>query len=358
MEELAVDAGTQAFLDEKAHAIRARLKRTAEDVIAIGLDLIAVKERVGYGRFRDWIETEFEMERQTAQNFMNVARRFDGKLPTVGHLPLKVLYEVSTAPTPDALVDAVISGDIPADLDAIRAAKARLEQPYTPMASLPRDEIEVPEPTWAAISSDEDADRAFARYLQQQSRAAKDVADRLGITGRERVGVPAALQSSDSNEWYTPGQYTDAARELMGAIDLDPASNIQANTIVQARTFYSIEDDGFTKPWHGRVFLNPPYGFQDGKSNQERWSQRLLAQYADGITTEAVLLVNANTEAKWFHPLYDYLICLTDHRIRFYNTQDEASQPTQGNAFVYLGNQRARFIEIFSRFGVVIERAQ
>lgn len=338
MEELAVDAGTQAFLDEKAHAIRARLKRTAEDVIAIGLDLIAVKERLPHGRFHAWLEIEFGMSHDTASNFMNVARKQD-KLRFNRHIPMAVLHELASPLISDSIIEAVQAGDIPPTLTDIRAAKARLAEPLAPEA-----------PSWAALASEEDADREFNRYLKQQEYPTPQFTPSRG--------VPAALQSSDSNEWYTPGQYTDAARELMGAIDLDPASNIQANTIVQARTFYSIEDDGFTKPWHGRVFLNPPYGFQDGKSNQERWSQRLLAQYADGITTEAVLLVNANTEAKWFHPLYDYLICLTDHRIRFYNTQDEASQPTQGNAFVYLGNQRARFIEIFSRFGVVIERAQ
>lgn len=339
MEELAIDAGTQAFLDEKAHAIRARLKRTAEDVIAIGLDLIAVKERLPHGRFHAWLADEFEMSRSSADYFMSIARRFADKLPVAGNLGIEVLKELAYPSTPDTIIEAVQAGDIPPTLTDIRAAKARLAEPVAPDG-----------PSWAALASDEDADREFARWSKQQEYTTPQFTPSRG--------VPAALQSSDSNEWYTPGQYTDAARELMGAIDLDPASNIQANTIVQARTFYSIEDDGFTKPWHGRVFLNPPYGFQDGKSNQERWSQRLLTQYVDGITTEAVLLVNANTEAKWFHPLYDYLICLTDHRIRFYNTQDEASQPTQGNAFVYLGNQRARFIEIFSRFGVVIERAQ
>ncbi len=171
-------------------------------------------------------------------------------------------------------------------------------------------------------------------------------------------GVPAALQSSESNEWFTPAEYIEAARDLMGRIDVDPASCELANKIIQAKTYYTKRDSGLAKSWAGRVWLNPPYGFENGTSNQELWTRVLIDRYRAGLVREAVLLVNANTEAKWFQPLYDYLICLTDHRIRFYNASGESSQPTQGNALIYFGKQRGRFIEIFSRFGTVVERAR
>lgn len=174
-----------------------------------------------------------------------------------------------------------------------------------------------------------------------------------------RRGVPAAFLSSDSNEWYTPEEYIHAAHELMGGIDLDPASCQLANEVVKAADYYDIRRNGLYEEWKGRIWLNPPYGFTGGESNQSVWSNRLIDQFKNGITTEAILLVNANTEAKWFQPLYDkHLICFTDHRIRFYNVNGESSQPTQGNALVYFGSQRKRFIEIFSRFGTVIERAK
>ncbi len=35
-----LDSDTRAFVQQKARAIHARLKRTAEDIIAIGLDLM------------------------------------------------------------------------------------------------------------------------------------------------------------------------------------------------------------------------------------------------------------------------------------------------------------------------------
>jgi hypothetical protein len=37
------------------------------------------------------------------------------------------------------------------------------------------------------------------------------------------------LGQSDQNDWRTPRKFLDAAREVMGAIDLDPATSIEAN---------------------------------------------------------------------------------------------------------------------------------
>jgi ParB-like chromosome segregation protein Spo0J len=181
--------------------------------------------------------------------------------------------------------------------------------------------------------------------------------EREEVVKQVSKGVPTALLTSETNEWYTPPEYVAMARKLMKGIDLDPASNAYANErVVQAKDFYDIQANGLDKEWRGRVWLNPPYGRDEGGSNQEAWSRRLIEQYEAGITKEAILLVNANTEAKWFQPLYNYLICFTNHRIRFYNTEGTSSQPTQGNAFIYFGHQKDRFTELFSTFGVVIRR--
>jgi hypothetical protein len=59
-------------------------------------------------------------------------------------------------------------------------------------------------------------------------------------------------------EWYTPKRYIDAARKVLRSIDLDPATSKLAQTVVKAKTFYTAEDDGLSKQWHGRVWLYPP----------------------------------------------------------------------------------------------------
>jgi len=49
--------------------------------------------------------------------------------------------------------------------------------------------------------------------------------------------------SVDRN-WYTPELYIEMAREVMGGIDLDPASDEEAQKVVKAERFFDKEADG------------------------------------------------------------------------------------------------------------------
>lgn len=166
--------------------------------------------------------------------------------------------------------------------------------------------------------------------------------------------TPNVLHSSDSNEWYTPALYVDAARAVLGAIDLDPASCDLANGVVRARQIFTLHDDGYARDWFGRVWLNPPYGRDGGESNQARWSAKLLAEYQQGRVAAAVLLVNATTDRQWFKPLWQYPLCFTDHRINFYNNTGKQDDPTHGNVFVYFGSDMRGFTEHFRQFGQIV----
>lgn len=165
------------------------------------------------------------------------------------------------------------------------------------------------------------------------------------------------INQSTNNEWYTPAQYIEAARAVMGGIDLDPASCEYANRTVQATTIYTIDDNGLSRDWLGNVWMNPPYGYHEGnRSNQAVWTERLIAEYKSGNVEQAVCLVNAVPGNAWFAPLWEFPICFPDHRIRFYNEDTEAGQPTHSNALVYLGSNMAEFVREFSQFGVVARR--
>jgi vacuolar-type H+-ATPase subunit I/STV1 len=88
--------------------IKLRMKRTAEDIVAIGQDLLEVKQVLGHGRFLEWIEFEFEMKERTAQNFMRVAETFGGKSAKFADLKPSVLYALAAPSTPEPVREQVI----------------------------------------------------------------------------------------------------------------------------------------------------------------------------------------------------------------------------------------------------------
>jgi phage N-6-adenine-methyltransferase len=136
----------------------------------------------------------------------------------------------------------------------------------------------------------------------------------------------------DGDEWYTPPDYVDAARSLMGRIDLDPASCETAQVVVQATRFYAKADDGLRKPWHGRVWVNPPYSLVDV------FAEKLLTECDSGRVEQAVMLVNASTDTVWFQTLAErFPVLFTRGRIRFWHPEHPGEQPRYGQALFGVG---------------------
>jgi ParB family chromosome partitioning protein len=179
---------------------------------------------------------------------------------------------------------------------------------------------------------------------------------KLGMRGGAGFSTNRDLiTQSSQNDWRTPRKYLDAARTVMGAIDLDPASGEEANETVKAAKIYTEADNGLVQPWKGRVWLNPPYG-----GEAKLFVERLLKEYQVGNVTAACVLLNSHpTETKWFQGLFDYLICFIHGRIHFGGpSRDVTSSATHGSVIVYLGQERAKFIKTFSEFGAVLVKAK
>src|SRR5260370_306416 len=165
--------------------------------------------------------------------------------------------------------------------------------------------------------------------------------------------APWAL-SCKSIEYYTPKEYIEAARAVMGSIDVDPASCELANLLVKAEMYYTKDTNGLTQPWPGNVWLNPPYGKEGNRANQARWSQKLIEQYQAGITQQAILLVTGATETRWFQTLFDYPICFPAGRINFYTPAGDAGNATCASALVYVGPRIEEFALVFRQFGRIV----
>jgi phage N-6-adenine-methyltransferase len=156
-----------------------------------------------------------------------------------------------------------------------------------------------------------------------------------------------------NNEWYTPAEYIELARKVLGTIQLDPASSEAAQKVVKAKTFYTEADDGLAQEWSGKVWLNPPYA----QPAIAHFIEKLVSEVEAGRVTEALLLTHNYTDTAWFHraAFAASAICFTEGRIRFVDTQGTRAAPTQGQAFFYFGKRIQTFTAHFRDVGFIAE---
>jgi ParB family chromosome partitioning protein len=169
-----------------------------------------------------------------------------------------------------------------------------------------------------------------------------------------REAVKAHVSNnSGNNEWYTPPMYVQAAKDVMGSIDVDPASCELANATVQAATFYDERANGLTKTWSGNVWMNPPYA----QPLISQFCSALVEKFQAGEVKQACVLVNNGTETGWFQSLLEHAsaACLVKTRIKFIDKDGNPSgAPLQGQAILYLGKNTGEFSDVFSSFGKVL----
>lgn len=94
-------------------------------------------------------------------------------------------------------------------------------------------------------------------------------------------------QNMGTDEWLTPPEIL----QRLGVFDLDPCAPILSRRPWStAASHFTIEDDGLSKPWNGRVWMNPPFG-----KAAATWLEKLAA-HGDGIA-----LIPARTETRMFY---------------------------------------------------------
>ncbi len=189
-----------------------------------------------------------------------------------------------------------------------------------------------------------------------------------------------AQHSMVTAEHFTPSDIVEAARKVMGSIDLDPASCSKANEIVKAAGYFSREDDGLLHTWQGNVFLNPPGGREfppdeahthgSGRWNSKLWWPKLAEEWSDSNVVQAVfvgfsleILQNSQGGGSVLVPL-DFPFCIPAARTKFLNENlVPQKDPTHANVLVYLPDNRDRFVreegverfhKEFSQFGRVV----
>ncbi len=190
-------------------------------------------------------------------------------------------------------------------------------------------------------------------------------------------------QNSGCVEWYTPSWITDLASELMGGIDLDPASCEIANRTVGAKHFYTKEDDGLTKDWFGNVFMNHPFGKSEAACRKSKtepnkwlcknqrcikrgyhnenyvpgnadWINRFISQYEQDKFRRGVAITFASTSENWFRPLYKFPRCWLYDRVNFVDANgNEIKGSPKGCVLTFVGMEVPKIHKLFSKYGHV-----
>ena len=164
---------------------------------------------------------------------------------------------------------------------------------------------------------------------------------------KEKDLVNKTLTSSNSDEHNTPSYLVEAAREVMGSIDLDPMSNKLANETISAINYYTKEEDGLSKDWLGNVWLNPPF------SLSKLAIPKLVNAYESTEINQAVLLVKSDVSTQKYKLLYPYSFCELNKRVKFVASDNN----NQGSPFpvvmFYLGNNYYKWNKVMSNYGKV-----
>ncbi len=374
----ALDTDTRAFVEARTVEIKALVRRSAQDVVSIGCYLEEVKDRLGHGYFGKWLEAEFDWTQQTANNFMRVAAKFKNFLNIDGFGP-SALYLLSAPSTPDDAFEDAIERAENGERITYSTAKDIVSQ-HKDAALTPAAEWQAP-PQYADLKAKliEDNRAVFVcptcndifdnevwhcRTCGHHWPMSRDTCHncyepRVRANGYPLTAANHAVSTDpdyDGDEWYTPTEYIEAARIVMGQIDLDPASCEAAQRIVQAAAYLTKEDDALRDgiEWRGRVWLNPPYS----TPLIRHFVSKLIQQYEIGNITEAIIITNNSSDTGWFHDLLSrYPACFTRGRAQFWRPDSAAFGARQGQTIFYLGDDFEAFRFVFDAFGQVVRKA-
>ena len=96
---------------------------------------------------------------------------------------------------------------------------------------------------------------------------------------------------------HSGAEHLHAARDVLGGIDLDPATSAAAQETIQATACFTEADDGLGRDWYGRVLINPPYD----QPHIANFVSKMVEEYDAGRTRLAIMLTHNYTDTAWFH---------------------------------------------------------
>lgn len=137
-----------------------------------------------------------------------------------------------------------------------------------------------------------------------------------------------------TDEWYTPKELIDS----LGEFELDPCAPV--NPLWKtASIMYNKNDDGLSKEWKGRVWLNPPYS----RPLIEKFIKK-MAEHNNGIA----LLYN-RCDSNMFQDIIfakAKAMLFMRHRIKFYKQDGTlGGSPGCGSILIAFGDNNADILK-------------
>jgi hypothetical protein len=278
--EVALTEGRPQTVDEWVRGIRLRQRRTVAAVVDLGKYLIKCKAALAHGQWTQALELA-EISLRVAEMFMTIAS------------------------------DPVLAN--PSNHSALPLA-------YNTLYDLSKLQAETLE------------DGITTGWVNP-SLTQKALKEKLGGPTKPRL-----------NEWRTPPSVIETVREFFGGtIDLDPCSNSHDKPSVPAHLYFTAADNGLTKEWRGKVFVNPPIADRITQA----WVGKAKVEWRNGHVDEIILLLPAVTWSNWFHVLLrESPACFLQGRLH------ESGIPL---VLFYLGERREEFTDAFDHLGTVAE---
>lgn len=165
----------------------------------------------------------------------------------------------------------------------------------------------------AAEGGDEEAQQAW-EGLKSGDESFHGAYERVSGDDAAEDGDGAGIEpftSQKTDEWSSPREIVEPLDEAIGGFDLDPCSGAESSPF--AAETYTESDDGLSQPWHGSVWVNPPY------SGVSEWVEKAAFEVHDGDAETVVFLCKGDSSTEWWHCAVSESECVLaiDRRLSF-----------------------------------------
>ena len=132
--------------------------------------------------------------------------------------------------------------------------------------------------------------------------------------------INSSLFKSETCEWETPIEFFEKYDGIFH-FDLDVCATEQNK---KCKAYFSKEQNGLIQKWHGKCWMNPPYGKEISK-----WMKKAFESVMNEDAELVCCLVPARTDTAWWH---DYAmmgeITFIRGRLKFGGSKNGAPFPS------------------------------